>query len=103
MGTEHILLGLIHEGEVVAARALADLDITLEATREKVEKTVGRSGTDPTGSAPFTPRAKKVLDLHCERRSSSVTAPSVPSTFSSASSGKVRVSPPEFSSVWGST
>jgi ATP-dependent Clp protease ATP-binding subunit ClpC len=63
IGTEHILLGLIHEGEGVAARALDDLDITLGAVREKVEETIGLSGTLPTGSPPFTPRAKKVLEL----------------------------------------
>ncbi len=63
IGTEHILLGLIHEGEGVAARALADLDITLEAARLRVEETIGLSGTPPRGSPPFTPRAKKVLEL----------------------------------------
>ncbi|MGH9044749.1 MAG: Clp protease N-terminal domain-containing protein, partial [Acidimicrobiales bacterium] len=63
IGTEHILLGLIHEGEGVAAKALEALGITLEAVREKVEETVGMAGTSPTGSPPFTPRAKKVLEL----------------------------------------
>ena len=63
IGTEHILLGLIHEGDGVAARALDDFDITLEAVRQKVEETIGMSGTLPTGSPPFTPRAKKVLEL----------------------------------------
>ena len=63
IGTEHLLLGLIHEGEGVAARALDDLDISLEAVREKVEETIGLSGTAPIGSPPFTPRAKKVLEL----------------------------------------
>jgi len=63
IGTEHLLLGLIHEGEGVAARALADLEVTLEAVRERVEDTIGLSGTAPTGSPPFTPRAKKVLEL----------------------------------------
>jgi len=63
IGTEHILLGLIHEGEGVAAKALEQLGVTLEAVREKVEETIGLSGTSPTGSPPFTPRAKKVLEL----------------------------------------
>ena len=63
IGTEHILLGLIHEGEGVAAKALESLGISLEAVREKVEETIGPAGTAPTGSPPFTPRAKKVLEL----------------------------------------
>src|SRR5271155_5971549 len=63
IGTEHILLGLIHEGECVAAKALEQLGISLEAVREKVEETIGVSGTAPTGSPPFTPRAQKGLEL----------------------------------------
>ncbi|HEV8115471.1 MAG TPA: Clp protease N-terminal domain-containing protein, partial [Acidimicrobiales bacterium] len=63
IGTEHILLGLIHEGEGVAAKALESLGISLEAVREKVEETIGSSGSSTTGSPPFTPRAKKVLEL----------------------------------------
>ncbi len=63
IGTEHILLGLIHEGEGVAAKALESLGISLEAVREKVEETIGPAGSSPTGSPPFTPRAKKVLEL----------------------------------------
>ncbi len=63
IGTEHILLGLIHEGEGVAAKALESLGISLEAVREKVEETIGPAGSAPTGSPPFTPRAKKVLEL----------------------------------------
>ena len=62
IGTEHILLGLIHEGEGVAAKALESLGISLEAVREKVEETIGMAGTAPSGSPPFTPRAKKVLE-----------------------------------------
>ncbi|MFZ0171267.1 MAG: ATP-dependent Clp protease ATP-binding subunit, partial [Acidimicrobiales bacterium] len=61
--TEHILLGLIHEGEGLAAKALESLNISLEAVREEVEKTIGQAGSAPTGSPPFTPRAKKVLEL----------------------------------------
>ena len=63
IGTEHLLLGLIHEGEGVAATALWHMDITLDAVREKVEETIGLSGVPPMGSPPFTPRAKKVLEL----------------------------------------
>jgi ATP-dependent Clp protease ATP-binding subunit ClpC len=63
IGTEHILLGLIHEGEGVAAKALESLGISLEAAREKVEETIGPAGSGTMGSPPFTPRAKKVLEL----------------------------------------
>jgi hypothetical protein len=63
IGTEHILLGLIHEGEGVAAQALARLGITLEAVRAKVEDVVSPENIPPSGSPPFTPRAKKVLEL----------------------------------------
>jgi ATP-dependent Clp protease ATP-binding subunit ClpC len=63
IGTEHILLGLIHEGEGVAAKALESLGISLEGVREKVEETIGPAGSSTTGSPPFTPRAKKVLEL----------------------------------------
>jgi ATP-dependent Clp protease ATP-binding subunit ClpC len=63
IGTEHILLGLIHEGEGVAAKALESLGISLEAVRQQVEETVGRGQEAPSGHIPFTPRAKKVLEL----------------------------------------
>jgi len=63
IGTEHVLLGLIHEGEGVAAKALESLGISLEAVREKVEETIGPAGTAASGAPPFTPRAKKVLEL----------------------------------------
>jgi ATP-dependent Clp protease ATP-binding subunit ClpC len=63
IGTEHILLGLIHEREGVAAKTLESLDISLGAVRQKVEEFIGRPVTIPTGSPPFTPRAKKVLEL----------------------------------------
>jgi hypothetical protein len=63
IGTEHILLGLIHEGDGVAAKALELSGISLEAVREKVEETIGPAGQSTTGSPPFTPRAKKVLEL----------------------------------------
>src|SRR5215207_5119197 len=63
IGTEHILLGLIHEGEGVAARALTALDISLEAVRSQVREIIGQGESPPTGHIPFTPRAKKVLEL----------------------------------------
>ncbi len=63
IGTEHILLGLIHEGEGVAAKALESMDISLEAVREQVEEMIGHGQTAPTAHIPFTPRAKKVLEL----------------------------------------
>ncbi|MEY2634900.1 MAG: hypothetical protein RIS75_840 [Actinomycetota bacterium] len=63
IGTEHILLGLIHEGEGVAAKALESLSISLEAVRAQVEETIGQGQTAPSGHIPFTPRAKKVLEL----------------------------------------
>ncbi len=63
IGTEHILLGLIHEGEGVAAKALESLSISLEAVRSQVEDIIGQGGSSPSGHIPFTPRAKKVLEL----------------------------------------
>ena len=63
IGTEHILLGLIHEGEGVAAKALESLSISLEAVRAQVEEIIGQGGSSPSGHIPFTPRAKKVLEL----------------------------------------
>ena len=63
IGTEHILLGLIHEGEGVAANALESLGVSQEAVRQQVEEIIGQGQTPPTGHIPFTPRAKKVLEL----------------------------------------
>ena len=63
IGTEHILLGLIHEGEGVAAKALESLDISLDAVRQQVEEIIGQGQQAPSGHIPFTPRAKKVLEL----------------------------------------
>jgi ATP-dependent Clp protease ATP-binding subunit ClpC len=63
IGTEHILLGLVHEGEGVAANALESLGISLETVRGEVEETIGHGQSAPTGHIPFTPRAKKVLEL----------------------------------------
>ena len=63
IGTEHILLGLIHEGEGVAAEALESLGISLAAVRQQVEEIIGQGQEAPSGHIPFTPRAKKVLEL----------------------------------------
>ncbi len=63
IGTEHILLGLIHEGEGVAAKALESLGISLDAVRQQAEDIIGKGQQAPSGHIPFTPRAKKVLEL----------------------------------------
>ncbi len=63
IGTEHILLGLIHEGEGVAAKALESMGISLESVRQQVEEIIGQGQQAPSGHIPFTPRAKKVLEL----------------------------------------
>jgi ATP-dependent Clp protease ATP-binding subunit ClpC len=63
IGTEHELLGLIQEGEGVAARALQALGISLESARGQVREIIGTGQAAPTGHIPFTPRAKKVLEL----------------------------------------
>ena len=63
IGTEHLLLGLLAEGEGVAAKSLGSLGIDLNSTRETVIQTVGVGHQAPTGHIPFTPRAKKVLEL----------------------------------------
>ena len=63
IGTEHILLGLIQEGEGVAAKALESMGISLDAVRTEVKDIIGTGGHPPSGYIPFTPRAKKVLEL----------------------------------------
>ena len=63
IGTEHLLLGLIHEGEGVAAKALESMDISLDAVRAQVVEIIGEGQSAPSGHIPFTPRAKKVLEL----------------------------------------
>ncbi|PRZ09528.1 ATP-dependent Clp protease ATP-binding subunit ClpC [Isoptericola sp. CG 20/1183] len=63
IGTEHILLGLIHEGEGVAAKALESLGISLDGVRAQVTEIIGEGQQAPSGHIPFTPRAKKVLEL----------------------------------------
>src|SRR2546423_10177560 len=63
IGTEHILLGLLREEEGLAARVLAELDVTVERVRDDVVKIVGQGDEMATGQIPFTPRAQKVLEL----------------------------------------
>jgi len=63
IGTEHILLGLIHEGDGVAAKALGSLGVELGAARAMVEEIIGRGEQTPSGDIPFTVRSKKVLEL----------------------------------------
>src|SRR6266511_1129447 len=63
IGTEHLLLGLIREGDGIAANALTGLGISLQAVRAHIEEIIGRGMSAPTGHIPFTPRTKKVMDL----------------------------------------
>jgi ATP-dependent Clp protease ATP-binding subunit ClpC len=63
IGTEHILLGLIHEGEGVAAKSLESLGISLEGARSQVEEIVDQGQQAPPDRIPFTPRTKKMLEL----------------------------------------
>ncbi|HEX2154280.1 MAG TPA: ATP-dependent Clp protease ATP-binding subunit [Acidimicrobiia bacterium] len=63
IGTEHILLGLLNEGEGIAAKAMESLGIGLDSVRDEVVKIIGPGQQAPTGHIPFTPRAKKVLEL----------------------------------------
>jgi len=63
IGTEHMLLGLLSEGEGLAARVLRDLEINLEALAEEVKELIGRGASSPSGHIPFTPEAKKALEL----------------------------------------
>src|SRR6266511_3672749 len=84
IGTEHILLGLIHEGEGVAATALESLGISRMAVRSEVEEIIGQGEAAPTGHIPFTPRAKKVLEFALREASSSGTTTSARSTSCSA-------------------
>jgi ATP-dependent Clp protease ATP-binding subunit ClpC len=91
IGTEHILLGLIHEGEGVAAKALESLGISLEAVRQQVEEIIGQGQQAPSGHIPFTPHG------------SSATITSAPSTSCSASSARARASPRRCWSSWAQT
>ncbi len=63
IGTEHLLLGLIREGEGVAAKALASKGVELDATRKQVEEMIGKGNAAPNRHIPFTPHAKQVLEF----------------------------------------
>lgn len=63
IGTEHLLLGMIHEGDGIAAAALGSLGVSLEAVREQVQDIVGQGAHSSSGRLPYTPRGRKVLEL----------------------------------------
>ena len=63
IGTEHLLLGLIREGEGVAAKALAAKGVELDAARSQIEEMIGKGSASPTGHIPFTPHARQVVEL----------------------------------------
>jgi ATP-dependent Clp protease ATP-binding subunit ClpA len=63
IGTEHLLLGILHDAESVAAEALHALNADFDALREDVDTTIPRGDATPSGHIPFTPRAKKILEL----------------------------------------
>jgi hypothetical protein len=95
IGSEHLRLGLIHEGEGVAAEALVSLGITVDTARSEVVEIIRPAGSIHTGPSPFAPRAKKVLELARRGRPANCArTTSGQSTYSSASFGKERASPP---------
>jgi ATP-dependent Clp protease ATP-binding subunit ClpA len=96
IGTEHLLLGLLREQEGLAARVLVSLDVTLDAVRDQVARIVGQGDEFLTGQIPFTPRAKKVLELSLREALALVTTTSAPSICCSVWSAKARASPSEF-------
>ncbi len=104
IGTEHLLLGLIREQDGIAAKALESLNISLEDVHTQVEELIGRGTFVPSGHIPFTPRAKKVLELSLARGAcSSDTTTSAPSTSCSVSSARERALPPRCCSTWEPT
>jgi len=96
IGTEHILLGLIHEGEGVAAKGLESLGISLEGVRAQVEEIIGQGQQAPSGHIPFTPRAKKVLELSLREALQLVTTTSAQNIFCLALFAKVKALPHRF-------
>ena len=84
IGTEHILLGLLHEGEGVAARALESLGISLEAVRQQVEEIIGQGQQDRPGTSRSLPGARRCSSCRCASRCSWATTTSAPSTSCSA-------------------
>jgi ATP-dependent Clp protease ATP-binding subunit ClpC len=83
IGTEHILLGLIHEGEGVAAKALESMNVSLEGVREQVGEIIGRGQSAPAGTSPSPRVRRRSSSCRCARRCSSATTTSAPSTSSS--------------------
>ena len=79
IGTEHLLLGLIREGDGVAAKALASKGVTLDDTRKQVEEMIGKGNATPNGHIPFTPHARQVLELSLREALQLGTAISAPS------------------------
>jgi ATP-dependent Clp protease ATP-binding subunit ClpC len=100
IGTEHLLLGLMRDSDSVAAHALRELDISQDAVREQVTEIIGRGKRSPSGHIPFTPRAKKVLELSLREALQLNHTTSAPSTSCSAWSGRARGWPPRCSSSW---
>jgi ATP-dependent Clp protease ATP-binding subunit ClpC len=90
IGTEHLLLGLLAEVDGVGARALGTLGISLPSVRAEIEKTIGRGPTPPAGHIPFTPRAKRVLELSLWKPVSWVINTSAPSISYWVSSARAR-------------
>ena len=84
IGTEHILLGLIHEGEGVAAKALESLGISLEAVRAQVEEIIGQGQMAPPGTSRSRRGPRRSWSCRCARRCSWATTTSAPSTSCSA-------------------
>ena len=84
IGTEHILLGLIDEGDGVGAKALESLGISLDAVRQQVEEIIGQGQQAPSGHIPFTPGPRRCWSCRCASRCSSATTTSAPSTSCSA-------------------
>ena len=93
IGTEHLLLGLIHEGEGVAAKALESLGVSLDQVRSQVEDIIGQGQTPPRVTSPSRREPRRSSSCRCAKRCSSATTTSEPSTSSSASSARARVSP----------
>jgi ATP-dependent Clp protease ATP-binding subunit ClpC len=84
VGTEHLLLGLIHEGEGVAAQVLESLGISLQAVRRQVEEIIGQGQQARSGDIPLTPLRRRCWSCRCARRCSCAKTTSAPSTSCSA-------------------
>jgi len=92
VGTEQILLGLIGEGTGISAKVLKSMGVNLKEARVEVEKIIGRGSGFVAVEIPFTPRAKRVLELSLEEAPSWGTTTSVPSICCSVCSERVRAS-----------